>query len=1489
MKHYDMKLLRWISLIVLLAGVGSPPALWAAPEFTYLGDLPGGSEYSVALGVSPDGTYVVGGASSAASGPVSQFVHRTEAFVWDKNRGMVPLGDLPGGEFDSIASGVTNDGNTVVGTSQEMWTPTTRYGAYIWSRANGMARLGYYGDHQRLDSGGSATAILGNGSRVIGSMWFLYFGGGGFGDTFASRGFYWDAGNPLATTTALTTAANNYDPAPSTAGAMNSSGTIVGAEEDSHWDLAIMFRLSYTGQRELLGQFAEGLVTLPEGVSSNGRLIVGEYFGPWGTDIFGGKYQGPRMGAFIWQEGRTPAFEKLPEPSAPPQGAGGVRITANGRVILGVSGRLYLDKEGPYDLRQILLEMGVDFTSVGPDDFRANAISENGLAIVGSVVVNGVTKAWRLRLTDCDGNGAADELERLAVGGDASRLIADGSEKFAASRETLGYGDMISQYGRPWKYGEDRVPARDLEQPAEFLRASLRLGGCVDGGGVSTAESADRFLIGVGFPAVQELQNFELLLGNEAMSDAIDPTIGLDGIAADDLSNQYAFKGTSGIQDLLDEELALLRGRELPGSPADWLNETLYYPQYTSTGGDQTRVAVYNRLPPNATGAGGTAYRSNYRVTDNYDAAIHFPQGHGDAYGHYLSAIKAGISLLKQGPVGWPEDYLINIAQMLVDEDAGLETLRRIAEAAVARAQSAAQITELIYRRDYHENSEDPRAVQLFVDLDPERAWSMGEWARRGAVGTYLDWAVVGHWSPTDESRIVNRSNLIELKELAGAVVGFQGNLDTAGAGLDPLGLIQNVVPFGIDASGLEPGSGRSHYEQVRDAASRALENARKAFENANQIGQRLRDSDQSLSDFTSKLEDMKVDKDQQLIEIFGFASADDPLDNDLDPTTDDFVESQSRPDLVNFLANSEALAAKGMRPRLSPGQVQLAMSELSVSALRVEQADLALDELDAQIRDHLDRIAFLEQIQVDRIKIISKASNDQIALTRRLEDIEERKKSAGLVGSFVKGVLGAAADNPAGLIDYMGDLVTQSVNDMLGDETAFDIEVERTRVQTWKELELLELEGKVQIEHETSQIKELLRRSPQLLLDRAAAVEVAYQALGRMQQAIARGRSLLKEKQRLEARTEGDQLEARWKDLSFRVFRNAALKNYRAFFDIAARYVVLTARAYAFEFDARSDGEDVLAGIYHERRLGGVSGLNGGLQSVLTRLDGAVTVNNFNRPLETLGERSFSFRRNLLGIGAEDFPNDDLKFRAFLASNIVERLEDIPEVRDLAQVSVDRDYGPAIVIAFSTELDSRNFFGRGPELPFGNSNFSLSRNAKIRSLAIRLDGVDASLGTDPESGSVFVYLLPAGDSVLRENTNKPRIEDELIRPWAVVDQFLPTPPLASTADFSKRSYNPWRSTGQAGGNFLNEIKRQKDCEARIELGQTQRFNTNLAGRSAWNTRWLLIIPGSQWTSGSDPAAIRAKLLQFLYGPQADPEQHVGITDIRLIIQAYSH
>src|SRR5262249_26473669 len=138
-------------------------------------------------------------------------------------------------------------------------------------------------------------------------------------------------------------------------------------------------------------------------------------------------------------------------------------------------------------------------------------------------------------------------------------------------------------------------------------------------------------------------------------------------------------------------------------------------------------------------------------------------------------------------------------------------------------------------------------------------------------------------------------------------------------------------------------------------------------------------------------------------------------------------------------------------------------------------------------------------------------------------------------------------------------------------------------------------------------------------------------------------------------------------------------------------------------------------------------------------------------------------------------------------------RLQDLSEIRDLAQVSVERDYGPALVITFATEIESRNFFGRGPELPFGNANFSITRNAKIRNYALRLDGVDAALATDTQ-GTVFVSFMPVGDSVLRENTTLPLVEDERPSPWAVVDQFLPPPPLAQEADLTRRAYSPWAS-----------------------------------------------------------------------------------------------
>jgi hypothetical protein len=1468
------------TLPLLLLAMVPAARLPGAAVFQYLGDLPGAGEYSIAQGVSADGTYVVGESQSTASGT------GTEAFVWDETRGMIGLGDLPGGLFMSTATAVTADGNTVVG-SGEVFRPTgsadVRRSPFIWTRGGSMLAMGPTPASNR--EWWQATGMSRDGLSIIGLHTYTVSCGTIF-TTLQVQGFTWTIGTPLGTLTLLPPTNQQ-----SFAGAVNAAGTVAGAEMDG-LEPAVLFRLPRGGARERLGMI-DDLPTMPRGISADGRTIVGEYRARQFIDIFGCPSSFAFYGAFVWREGQDPPFKKLTELATPENGAvRAVGVSANGRTILDDSGGLYIDDMGPFDLRELLAEQNTPGLPDPSASLSATAISESGLVIVGYTIdddgspFGGPRRAWRVRLSDCDGNSVADELERIVFSEDTSRLIAEGRQRFLDSRETLGYGDMIGHYGRPWAPGQDRVPQANLDQPAEYLRALLRVDGCLDGDALSTQDAADRFLTGVAFPATQEVHAFEMLLGNEAQADAVDPTIGLDGIPPDDLGDRFAFKGASGIADLLDEELALLRGRELPGTPADWVKESIYYPSFSGLSGDTAEMAVYNRLPPNAVGINGAAYRSNYQVADNYEAAVKYPQGHGDAYGHYLSALRAGIDLLRSGVAGFPEDFLGSVVDIVVGTEAGGESVRQLAEAALARAQTVAQVCDLLHRRDYRENSEDPRALDLFVDPNPERAWSMGEWTRRGALGSYLDWAVVAHWAPTDEEGPVRRDSLAELEQTAGMVSRFQERLDAAGAGLDPLGLLQNVVPFGIDPSGLLPGSGRSHFEQVHDAAARAVANARKAFEVANQADQRLRESDRTFEDFADKVEDTAVDFDQQLIEIFGLPSPDDPQDNDLDPATEDFAESQSHPDLTNFLLTDEALTLAGFRPRQAPGQVQLALSEIAVAALRLEQAEGEIDIHAADIRSQAERIALVLNVQADRLEVNATACGEQLRVVDRAERLENRRRTFGVATSWTTGVL-AASVNPAQLIAAIGE-VTKHFLSSLGDDE-FDLERERIRIQCQKEESLQLLEDEVSIDAERRQLFRLWIRTPQLIVDRSIQVQLVEQAVGRLQQAISRGQLLLESKRSLASRIEGQLLEERWRDLAFRVYRNAALKNYRALFDIAARYVVLTTRAYAYEFDARSDGEDVLAGIYRERRLGSESGIGGGLQGVLNRLVGAVTVNNFNRPLETLGERSFSFRRNLLGIGVENFPGDDLEFRAFLETSIVERIEDLAEISELAQVSVDRDYGPGIVIPFATEINSRNFFGRGPELPFGNSNFSLTRNAKIRNFAIRLDGVDASLGTDPESGTVFVYLLPAGDSVLRENTNKPRIEDELITPWAVVDQFLPVPPLASVTDFSRRAYNPWRSAAQSNGNFLNEIKRQRDSEAQVELGQPLRFNTNLAGRSAWNTRWLLVIPGGQWTSSSDTAVIRQKLLQFIYGSAADPSRNIGITDIRLIIQAYSH
>jgi hypothetical protein len=285
--------------------------------------------------------------------------------------------------------------------------------------------------------------------------------------------------------------------------------------------------------------------------------------------------------------------------------------------------------------------------------------------------------------------------------------------------------DMIQQAGSRWEgsIALNCSPGNQfglIEAYETVLRRGMGLS--ISEGIALTNDTALRL-------ASAQLSDLYLLLGNEAYADAQDPTVGATTVSAD--SQQYSasflfcFQGQT--PSLLQEELILLRGRDGPfGSDASV--------------GTRTDVApVYNRLywnyGPDAPGQ--AAYALNYNITDKdgigainaTDARIMFPQGHGDAWGHYLSSIKSYYRLFSNSNYTWlPEIEIVNINGAPVQVNYQHE--RKFAKIAAARARTAAEIVNLTYRSQY---VEDPAGQwQGYRDANTNRAWGVTEWASRG-------------------------------------------------------------------------------------------------------------------------------------------------------------------------------------------------------------------------------------------------------------------------------------------------------------------------------------------------------------------------------------------------------------------------------------------------------------------------------------------------------------------------------------------------------------------------------------------------------------------------------------------------------------------------------------------------------------------------------------------------------------------------------------
>jgi hypothetical protein len=353
---------------------------------------------------------------------------------------------------------------------------------------------------------------------------------------------------------------------------------------------------------------------------------------------------------------------------------------------------------------------------------------------------------------------------------------------------------------------------------------------------------------------------------------------------------------------------------------------------------------------------------------------------------------------------------------------------------------------------------------------------------------------------------------------------------------------------------------------------------------------------------------------------------------------------------------------------------------------------------------------------------------------------------------------------------------------------------------------------------------------------------------------------------------------------MSFRVARNAALEKYRSAFDLAARYAYLTATAYDYDLNlAHNDPGspvDILADIVRQRLVGilnddgqpamGAGGLSEDLAILKSNYDTMKTRMGLNNP--QIENVSFSLRSEAFRILSDT--NSDPTWRAMLRSAQVYKqdLWQVPEFRTYCRpfTSVSNGPQPGLVIPLSTKIVSgKNFFG----WPLGGGDNSYDPTlyaTKINSVGVWFADYDtANLPQTPR-----VYLVPVGSDVM----TIPNSPDLAPRVWNVLDQNIPVP----FPSISSHLNDPtWRPLTDSLNGSLGQTRMFSSFRAfgfdhdqlSSDDSASMLYDARLVARSAWNTKWLLIIPGA--TLNADP---NAGLDAFIN----------SVRDINLVINSYA-
>ena len=1073
------------------------------------------------------------------------------------------------------------------------------------------------------------------------------------------------------------------------------------------------------------------------------------------------------------------------------------------------------------------------------------------------------------------------------------------------------------------------------------------------------------------------LNDLYITLGNEASDDADNPTISIDGETDSDEVNTSRFSFEGQVPSLIDEELALLRGRD------DFLSPGV------------TTAPSYNRLYwnyINGIDSGESIYAINYDIKekaggpyadgelDASDAYYMFPQGHGDAYGHYLTALTGYYKLLTSPHFTWtPRSESVDILGLTVQID--YQDERKFAAAAANVARVGARVLDVTARESYRDDTSvgwsHQRDGKYNSTTGLTRHWGTDEWASRAGQGAYYHWISANAMLPDKDTntqhtgvQVIDRSTVPELSEIVSSAIDIQTSLDNQCAHLNPLGLANGAIAFDISPAELK--AGKTHFEQIYDRAVRACLNAKAAFDQACVMNTRLRNQNNSLDDYNAAVDDQEDAFEYQLIEIFGTAYPGDIGPGKLysqgytgpDLTHYYFIDQPSvlvdtgstvtvnfrepialntftdwsLDDPYNTIRDSAQYVTRtyqlkphnlmqfppsGYGTRSQPGSLQRALLSVYQAQVNAREAASLLDNLNRQFdRDYQlyteFRTAYDEANAGADEKSAQAAANINAATA-----FSSSAELLGVTADFIDAIGESTAESlptDAGLsIDATS--VARGLSLFSAATATYSMRLSGIGLNTaaaYLGIEADNLSGEAddfytqydwdnEDKQHVVEFERLLQKVLNTAYELSRRIAELQQANEEVTRLIAQGNQILARREIFRQRAAAVIQGYRTRDMTYRTFRNEALTQYQALYDLAAQYTYLATQSYDYETGllGTSAGRDLIDDIVSTRSLGdftlgqpvattGTTG-DGGLASLLARLksDWSVVESRLGINNPDTNGTLFSLRGELFRIRTDAATtDDDTAWKQVLEQHIMSNVLNDPDVaqycRNIRQP--DGSTVPGIVIPFSTTIGhGLNFFG----LPLAAGDHAYTPSAyttKIYATGLVLKGYigmdpyaigvpnaggPASSNPDALSATPYVYLVPAGvDSMLAPPLGT---DATAVRSWTVKDQAIPLPFNLGQSSFSSTQFFTTNGT-------LNEqlwIPRQHQAFRPVNdpayfysTMPAEFTNSRLIGRSVWNSQWKLVIPAYTLLSNEDDALDR-----FVR----------SVTDIQLFLRTYSH